>query len=57
MGKGENGSFLLLRKAHENPKVFVRAPTIVGASEILSRSTKNTDLWMVGVFVYASLDN
>jgi hypothetical protein len=22
-GKGENGSFLLLRKVHENPKVFV----------------------------------
>ena len=23
MGKGENGSFHLRRKAHENPKVFV----------------------------------
>ncbi len=23
MGKGENGSFLFMRKAHENPKVFV----------------------------------
>ena len=29
-GKGENGSFLYLRKVHENPKVFVRVPTKSG---------------------------
>jgi hypothetical protein len=43
-GREKPGGFSLLRKVHENPKVFVRAPK--GRVRFLSSGTKNT-LWRV----------
>lgn len=51
-GKGENDSFHLLRKAHENPKVFVKEPAPGGRRvRFLSGGThKNTHQRWVFLF-------